>query len=456
MKRKLSLTLALMLSAVCLTSLGGCGKKNYGEFLLGSWVAYCRQGENTPSMAEQTARLKEAGLNFIIYGSWADDSGAPLKRDLDSLDWWKYVDGVMVENGMKYMFSSSAGGANTTGEVEGSIMNDSKRAVERAKRIVPELKNCIGYMVKDEPWFDEMDQLKEYAIEYAKIQKGRYPISNMFPSGVDINATTGPYKRYLEWWIKCVGAENLEYISYDSYPFYDYGTGISPSGNHIGMYQEMEAMRQLGIQYNLKTHAFPQACSWQGRRMPTFNEIRWHVNSYLAYGFKALSYFNYNMWQGEGCFDAIIDLDGNIKHPDLWEDMKKFNLGIRATSDIIMSHDCIHAYHTRLFDVDDDAEIKLELLPDDFILKPVGSPNLILSYFKPKGSESPYLMITNKSFTEGVSESFTLGGGLKGLEYFNPESGRHEKCESEDGLFTVSLAAGEGKFFRLKGNINIE
>ena len=47
------------------------------------------------SMEEQTARFKDAGLNFIIYGAWINDDKEPVKRNLSDVNWWKHVDSVM-------------------------------------------------------------------------------------------------------------------------------------------------------------------------------------------------------------------------------------------------------------------------------------------------------------------------------------------------------------------------
>ena len=51
------------------------------KMLLGTWVAYCNMNAGRLSMEEQTARFKDAGLNFIIYGAWINDDKEPVKRN---------------------------------------------------------------------------------------------------------------------------------------------------------------------------------------------------------------------------------------------------------------------------------------------------------------------------------------------------------------------------------------
>lgn len=420
------------------------------EFLLGSWVAYYNPLEGGLSMRQQTEQLADAGINFIMYGSWINDAGESVERDLQSVDWWKYVDDVMVENGMKYMFSASGGGANNPENVKGALDNLSAEAVASAQNIVPNLQNCIGYMVKDEPVASELRSIANISKQYATIKNGAYPMVNMNPSTVGEvygwSVLGGSYESYFDMWVNYVGAENIEYISHDHYAFGKTKTDMT-------IFNDMEIMRKVGLKYDLKTHGFPQACGWGGQRMPNADEIRWNVYAYLAYGFKAISYFNYVMWGSEGCYAGLIDLEGNIKDQQLYDDVAKMNWEIRATSDIIMHLDCIHAYHN----LDNTGE-KVELLPYNALANPPANADVIVSYMTARDGSEPYLMIFNKSFeNEIVDMPFELGKGkgITGLEAFDPSTGEYQTLAIENETFKLSLKKGEGKFIRLSGDVKI-
>ena len=60
-------------------------------------------------------------------------------------------------------------------------------------------------------------------------------------------------------------------------------------------------------------------------------------------------------------------------------------------------------------------------------------------------------MLFNNDYTNSVRADFILDSekGVSGLEYFNPERKEYEKVSLNDGSFTLSFDAGEGKIFRL-------
>ena len=413
------------------------------DFLIGSWVSYYAAGDNVMSMSEQTARLADAGLNFLPAGGWIPDYGEPVKRDLGSAQWWQHVDSVMQKNNMLYFFTSSSGDPTTHVTIPNSVPNDSMDGLANAEKILPLLKNCAGIQLTDEPRKEALKDLGLWAREYVGIKDGAYPFVNLLPSYAGYTGAKA-YSDYLESWIKSAGTKNIEYLSHDYYCLTSGGTAFS-------IFADMEVMRKLGLKYNLKTHAFPQACGWGDMRNPTADEIRWNVYAYIAYGFKAISYFNYAMWLDEGCFDALIALDGEIRDVEKFEAVKQMNWDIRATSNIIMNLDCMHAYHTKsLSDV--------ETLPSDFVLQPQEGSNLIISDMAARDGTEPYFMIFNKSLSEKTEVTFTLGenSGIEALDLWEPRNKTYTSVDITDGTFNLSFDEGEGKFLRITKNVVTE
>ncbi len=254
-------------------------------------------------------------------------------------------------------------------------------------------------------------------------------------------------EQYLEKWVTSVGAENIEWLSHDYYSFRQNST-------EEGIYSNMEAMRKVGLKYDLKTHGFPQSCAWQGMRMPNENELRWNVYAYLAYGFKGLSYFNYLMWGGEGCYDGVIDLNGQIQHKNLYDFMTDMNNDIHFMNDILMNLDCVHAYHT-------DDEDGCEKLPANSLIgveKADDGNDFIVSYMKARDGSEPHIVLFNKSWRfESEAQNFTVGesSGITGIEVWNPETKKYEEVQLSGNKFAMNFKAGEGKYLRLKGNVNM-
>ena len=414
------------------------------EFLLGSWVSHYyharEDGGKVASLSEQTKALADAGLNLITYGAWCGPEDG-VTRDITSVEWWKTVDKIMKENNMYYTFSSLDGMCSN----ENSIENTTDEAVRRAESIVPNLDNLMGIMVKDEPSISAMADLGEWSKKYVGLKDGIYPFVNLLPSYASSAAIGESYYDYLDTWVQAVGVENQEYLSHDFYAFHEKSTNMN-------IFADMEDMRKVGLKYDLKTHGFPQALGWDGMRCPTVDEIRWNDYAYLAYGFKALSYFNWIEWGGEGNNNGLINRFGEIENRQRYDGVIELNWELRALSDIIMNVDCLHAYHTR------NNVAGVEVLPNSWLINPTTNTDLIISYMQARDNTQPYFMIFNRSFTDSVTaQSFLVDkySGITGLEYFNPNTGKYEDVAIENGAFTLSLRPGEGKYLRIKGDVSL-
>lgn len=424
-----------------------CSNSHSEEFLLGSWVSYIWQapeGEKPPTLAEQVKMLADAGLNFNIRASEADEIGdETIGDDIGTLEFWKGVDEVYKANDMYYGFCNHNNDWRCLTKPS-YCENDTERGLNRAKEFAPYLDNCIFYMVKDEPSVGAFDHLAEWCKKYVGIKEGVYPWVNLLPSYAGSNAIGDSYYDYLDGWVQAVGAENQEYLSHDYYVFHE-------NSSNMNFFTDVEAMRKVGLKYDLKTHGFPQAQGWNGMRTPTVDEMRWNDYAYLAYGFKGLCYFNWSWWGGEGNDGGLIGKYGEPEDPEKYEQAVALNWELRALEDIIMNVDCLHAYHTR------NNIAGVEYLPDNWLINPSAASDLVVSYMRARDNTEPYFMIFNKSFTDGVSTSFTVDkySGITGLEYFNPNTKQYEEVAIEDGKFSLELRPGEGKYLRIKGDVNL-
>ncbi|MBO5510644.1 MAG: hypothetical protein J6B24_02820 [Clostridia bacterium] len=186
--------------------------------------------------------------------------------------------------------------------------------------------------------------------------------------------------------------------------------------------------------------------------MPNIDEMRWNVYAYLAYGFKALSWFNLvcpGRSDDEGeCFrESVIYRDGTIKNPQLFKDFGKLNAEVHALGDTLMKLDTVHAYHTT------DRIGGVEHLPADWMITPVGDADFVISHMVTKKGDETYVMLFNNSWENPVTASFAIDplSGIESLTYVSPFNGNEYPVTISDGIITETFRAGEGKLFRLNG-----
>ncbi len=398
------------------------------SLLIGSWVTF--YSFDIQSYEYQLDRMAEAGLNFSLFPY---NFGSPIAYE-DGL--WDYVEEQYAKRNMLYHVNSST----------------DKNYLETAVKNAAGKAHCIGYHLIDEPWDSQLEEVAALTRAYREADPERYPFTNLFPSYVNEGARGGSYRHYVEHYVESVGAENIDYLSHDYYPF----RGDSEVAYTI--FSDMEIIRSVAYANGkLKTHAFPQSTAWNGMRMPNINEMRWNVYAYLAYGFKALSWFNLvcpggSDTEGEGFRNCLIYRDGNIRNPKLYAKWSELNWEIRGLSDALMNLDTVHAYHTTT------KVSGVEYLPDRFFITPSKNPDMIISCMVAKDGSDPYIMIFNNSTTrKSKNTEFVIDSscGVEAIEYLDPLTGEYVSMNITDGKFTDSFNVGEGKLYRLKGNFDI-
>lgn len=399
------------------------------DLLIGSWVSFYSFEKD--SYEYQLDQMAAAGLNFNMFPR---DFGSGVMFDAD---YWNNVEEQYAKRNMVYLMNGNMDAANIAPGVE--------YAANKA--------HCIGYHVVDEPPAGALPAVGEMVRAYRAADGTRYPMVNLFPSYVGPAGLGGTYRDYVQGFVDAAGAENIEYLSHD---YYIFGAG---GNNNLGIFADMEVIRSVAYENGkLKTHAFPQSTAWNGMRMPNIDEMRWNVYAYLAYGFKGLSWFNLvcpgsSDNEGEGFRDSIIYRDGTIRDKELFAAWSELNWEVRGLSEALMNLDTVHAYHTR------NNVSGVEYLPSNFIVTPSRKMDLVISYMEAKDGSEPYIMIFNKSLNQkkSIQADFVVdfSSGIEGIEYLDPYTGEYIPMDISDGHLEDSFKTGEGKLYRLKGNIRL-
>ena len=399
-------------------------KKTNDQFLIGSWVSF--YPFDVDDYDYQLDQMQAAGMNFNIFPI-AFGGGMNTEEACDR------VEQAYAARNMLYFMN---GGLSDEGR-------------ERGVKFARDKAHCIGYHLKDEPNGSELTRIGEIVRAYREADNKRYPFVNLFPSYAGEERLGSDYYDYCSNFVREAGAENIEYLSHDYYPFHMNKT--CPE-----IFADEEIIRRVAMENGrLRTHAFPQSSAWNGIRMPNIDEMRWNVYGYLAYGFKALSWFNLvcpgnSDTEGEGFRDSLIYRDGTIRDPQLFEDFGNLNREVLTLGDTLMNLDTIHAYHTQK-----DVE-GVEILPADWMITPVRQENFIISHMVTASGDQTYVMLFNKDWKHTVTASFAVStfSGIESLEYVSPFDGGIGTVALTDGMFTDTFRPGEGKLYKLNGKVS--
>lgn len=392
------------------------------DFLIGSWVSF--YSFDIHSYEYQLDQMAAAGVNFNIFPK---NFGEGAMYDAA---YWEDIEAQYATRNMVYLMNGNVHEVNVA------------PGVEYAK----DKEHCIGYHVADEPWENLLEHIGYISDRYHEKDPSRFTFCNLYPSYAPSDRLGGTYYNYVSKYVNEVGADKVEYLSHDYYPFLEGGS------TRTRIFTDMEVIRKVAYENGkLKTHAFPLSTAWSGMRMPNEVELRWNVYGYLAYGFKALSWFNLvcpgsTDTEGEGFYDSLIYRDGTIRDPELFAFWSELNWEVRGMSDILMNQDVAHAYHIKK-NVRD-----VEYLPGDFFLKPYSQYDLIVSVMEPKTGDDQYIMLFNKKLDRDITANFKVASdsGVKWMEYFDPRTGEYIPMGIEDSTFTDSFLPGEGKLYRLR------
>lgn len=421
------------------------------EFLIGSWRSF--YDESILSYEEQLKDCAESGIN------WQNNPLSVVSNEkilYDANFTWEEMERMYAKYNTYY--SASAKGERMTTEAANALVEE---------MTTNDRSHCIAYYVKDEPSAAAFTGVAELYLDILKKDPSRFPFVNLFPNYAGATNLGGSYKDYVSNWVKTVGQDNLEYLAYDHYPFTAFEKVRS------SYFSDLETIRATAYENGkLKTVACTQMGYWNGMVFPTPDMARWNVNSFLAYGIKAITHF---CWVapayvspadgGEGMMDFVVNTDGT--KTALYEPMRKVNWQTRQLGSLLMQMDVAHAYHAGT------VAQGAEALPKNFLLQPSNSSdNLVFSLAYGKNDKDIYVMVFNNE-TDGEEKTYNvnvdLSSGIKSLtrygtdefdetpDLFAPLPALKEtEVDISGGNFSVSMKPGDLILFKLNGDVTIK
>ena len=188
------------------------------DLLIGSWVSF--YSFDTDSYEYQLDQMAAAGINFNMFPR---DFGSGAMFDAE---YWNNIEEQYAKRNMIYQMNGSMAEKNIAIGVEFAAGKE----------------HCVGYHVVDEPTADKFPEIARLAKLYREADQTRYPMVNLFPSYAPEWALGGTYEQHVTNFVQTIGAENIEYLSHDYYPFRDGGVVLTD------IFADMEVLRKVAYE----------------------------------------------------------------------------------------------------------------------------------------------------------------------------------------------------------------
>lgn len=308
---------------------------------LAPWPEYKRDGEviwNGLEDATAFQYLKEAGLNYVVDNnmSFGGSTYEYAKRSLE----------LAEEAGMMYMMA-----AYDVIKMDGEILGTDEQIKSKLQEMY-QYDSFGGFYFRDEPYTYMFPHIQKCLEAYNRVRAelGYDDLNvflNMFPS-VSGNQLSGGTDKSVTWEDYIYGMSNtgVNYLSFDMYPIMGlFGNKVSASWftalgtvNRIAIEEGKPWIGCVQVGGGSTSYGTIEA------RVTTEGEMKWNVNTMLAFGAKGITYYigvspTYfaNTEEEQISCHSLINVYGE-KTP-LWYYAKEINEHIKAMDHILMNCD---------------------------------------------------------------------------------------------------------------------
>lgn len=194
-----------------------------------------------------------------------------------------------------------------------------------------------GYFITDEPGPNAFPQLAAINQHILAKDPGPLPFMNMLPNYVPQAHIGGPYEAFIEKY--CVEVKP-KLLCYDHYALLE-GDRERPE-----YFENMEIVRRQGLKHGIPIGFIFQTTPHFAYRNPTETDLRWQVNTAIAYGCRALFYFTYFTPEvpNANFRSGILDAEG--KRTPHFDMAKRINSELKELAPELMQMTSTAVYHT--------------------------------------------------------------------------------------------------------------
>ncbi len=296
-----------------------------------------------------------------------------------------------------------------------------------------------GYYVTDEPNASQFEQLATVNRYLLKRDPKHIPFINLFPTYALPEQLGNPtYRDHVASFLQIVRPKLL---SYDHYALFK--DSIRPD-----YFENMEIIRQQALQHKVPFNYILLSIPHFAYRTPSEADLRWQVNTALAYGARGIMYFTYdsvrNMPASEAWGDAIIDRQG--QRTARYEQVKQINSELKRLAPTLMQLTSLGVYHTP--PVPNGAAG----IPENNLLKRIAGGPLVIGQFRSQDGQR-YMMFVNRSPQESASATIVFSDQVT-VEQVDRSTGKPQAVtlqqDDSGSTWKASFEPGQGRLVRIR------
>ena len=281
-----------------------------------------------------------------------------------------------------------------------------------------------GFYVRDEPSAKDFPNLARTAAILRQVAPDKLVYINLFPNyaGPELLGAAS----YLEHLNNYCDIVKPTFLSYDNY-YGMLGDDVKPE-----YYQNLEIMRQVGLERHLPFWNIVLSTAHWGYRVPSEWDMHFQVYTTLAYGAKGISYFTY--FTPEGGNARLGPLDQFGQKTPTWDYVRRCNFQVRALAPILLKLRSTGVY----FWPQPPAE-ECHKLPGNTLVKSVAGGQFLIGEFVHE-DRSKWFMVVNLDLKDSTTFEIEVHG--KQVRSVSNYTGRLEGLDSW-------LSPGQGRLCRV-------
>ncbi len=309
-----------------------------------------------------------------------------------------------------------------------------------AHRIIPGTSAPLyGYFVTDEPnasQFENLGAINRYLIQRDPLH---VPFINLFPTYASPQQLGTPtYEQHVTQFLRRCPAQSAQLRSLRA----------MQNGERPDYFENLEIVRRAGLEHKTPFVYVLLSVPHFSYRDPTEEDLRWQVNTALAYGAHGIVYFTYvsppETKDYEGWGEAIVTWEGQPTRK--YEQVKRINAEVKTLGPTLLRLTSTGVYHTQPLPQGTQA------LPADDVIAGVEGGPLVIGHFRSESGER-YTMLVNRDPQQAAEVTITFSGHVQ-LAEVSRSSGELEPVETQvnghNTIWKVSFAPGQGRLVKVE------
>lgn len=391
----------LRIVAACLLAFA-TKAKSLDEFIISYWCG-------PPAGGDYDAKYKEVADCNFTHASFACSGNSVAHNQATLVACQKYGLKCIVSD--KRFWKAPKPGVSITNNWDAAIADYAK---------YPAL---AGYFLGDEPQIGGFVPLAPVSRYLAEKDPAHFTWINLMPNyATDAQLGGTNYPGYVELFCETVKPPLL---SYDHYALFD-------GQERASYFENMEIIRRAGLLHDIPM-AFIFLVTPHGTyRNPSETDLRWQVNTSLAYGCKALFYFTYFTITDPAAnfHNGIIDPQG--RRTEHYEMAKRINGELKVLGKTLIKLTSKAVYHTGAI------PSGCRELPADAAIHLDRDASLVIGFLTHEDG-SRWAIVVNRDLRKPVSAALSFDEKIRRVKELRPADGKLANVKLHDHAAVIQM-----------------